>query len=399
MSPNTSSIRARSSWGRVWGVACGAALALALLSLAFVWPSAESEMDGLAVAVTGDADAVAGFTRGAEDGLGEVIDIVTVEDRADAVRGIEDRSYIGALVLGMEPEVLTAPAAGQVPAAFMSQMAGQLQATIDGQMFSGVTDGLRAALSGVAPGGPPSGAPGEAPTGPPAGAPSGPPPAALLEQIPDALPAVQITEVVSYSEGDPNGVGITSAGIPLTVGTLLASILIAFTVTGRWRRISAVLALGIGGGLILALILGTWLEVLPAPFGILWLALAMSLTATSSLFVGLHSALGRAGLGIAAVLTLFAAMPWAAFAVPYQFLPGGLGAMGQGMIPGATTTLTRSVSYFPDAATAGVWWALIIWAVIGLACFFVRPDRLAPSLRPQTPSTTSPTRSSEETHA
>lgn len=378
MSSNTSSIRARSSWGRVWGVACGAALALTLLALAFVWPSAESEMDGLAVAITGDADAVAGFTRGAEEGLGEVIDIVTVDGRADAVRGIEDRSFIGALVLGMEPEVLTAPAAGQVPAAFMSQLAGQLQATVDGQVFGGVTEGLRAALSGGTSGGPPSGAPSEAPdgppSGPPTGTPAGPPPSAILEQIPDALPTVQITEVVSYSEGDPNGVGITSAGIPLTVGTLLASILIAFTVTGRWHRVSAVLALGIGGGLILALVLGTWLDVLPAPFGLLWLALAMSLTATSALFVGLHSALGRVGLGIAAALTLFAAMPWAAFAVPYQFLPGGLGAMGQGMIPGATTTLTRSVSYFPDAVTAGAWWALIIWAVIGLACFFVRPD-------------------------
>lgn len=385
MSTNETLKSTRTRWGRILGIASGAAVALGLLAMAFVWPSTASEMDGLSVAVTGEQAAVTAFTSAAEGGLGEIVDIVTTDDRATAVRGIEEREYIGALVLGEDPEVLVAAAAGQVPTTFMNQMAAQLQATIDSQMYGGVTEGMRAALSRLGgpggPGGPPGqspdGAPSQAPDGAtdqapgglptqtPDGAPGGP--AAMLDQIPETLPTVQVTDVVPYSEGDDNGVGITSAGIPLTVGTLLASILIAFTVIGRWQRASAVILLGIGGGLILTLILGSWLEAYPGPFGLIWLALSLSIAATSGLFVGLHGLLGRAGLGIAAVLTLFAAMPWAAFAVPYQFLPGGLGAIGQWLIPGATTTLARNNSYFPDAATAAPWWALIIWIVIGLS--------------------------------
>lgn len=330
-------------WGKVWGIVSAAALALTLLALAFVWPSAESEADGLSVAVTGEPEAVEGFVQAAEGGLDEVVDIVTVDDREAAMTGIEHREFIGALVLGQEPEVLTASANGQVPAAFMTEMAAQVQVNVSNQAYSGVTEQMLGALES-----------GEADPG-------------MADQLPKALPEVEVTDVVPYSEGDPNGVGLTTTGIPLTVGTLLASVLIAFTVTARWQRIGAVLGLGVGGGVILALVLGTWLEVYPGSFGLLWLVLSLSLTATSGLFVGLHGVLGRAGIGIAAAVTLFAAMPWAAFAVPYEFLPAGLGHIGQWLIPGATTTLTRTVSYFPEASSITAWWALSIWAGAGLA--------------------------------
>lgn len=403
MSTHETATDSGTRWGRLWGIVSGAAIALALLAMAFVWPAAESEMDGFTVAVTGQSAAVTAFTEAAEDGLADVVEIVTVDDRDAAIQGIEEREYIGALVLGEDPEVLIASAAGQVPAAFMNQMAGQLQGTIDGQIYLGVTEGLRSALSnmgapggqggqpGQTPEGPPEGAPGEAPEGaaPGGAAPSGPPggnPAQMmLENIPESLPTVEVTDVVPYSEGDENGTGIASAGIPLTVGSLLAGILIAFTVSGRWARTTAVLGLGIGGGLILTLILGTWLEAYPGPFGLVWLALSLSVAATSALFVGLHGLIGRAGLGLAAILTLFAAMPWAAFAVPYQFLPGGLGSVGQGLIPGATTTLSRNISYFPDAASGSLWWTLWIWVILGLVLLVSARQKAphSPSSAPQ----------------
>lgn len=363
-------------WRRVWGIAGGAAAGLAILAAAFVWPATSSELDGLTVAVTGQSEAVTAFTQTAGEGLSEIVDLATVDDREAAVAGIEDREFIGALVLGDEPEVLIASASGQVPAAFMNQLAGQVQTNIDNAVYGGVTEGLRAAFS--QPAGPQAG---PEPAGPP-GASEGNPAAAILENIPEALPSIAITDVVPYADGDANGTGITSAGIPLTVGSLLASILIAFTVAGRWQRVSAVLGVGIGGGLILTLVLGTWLQAYPGPFGLVWLALSLSVTAMSALFVGLHSLLGRAGLGIAAALTLLAAMPWAAFAVPSQFLPGGLGAIGQGLIPGATSTLARSISYFPEAATAAQWWTLVIWVVLGLALIAVSRTPVTPSRAP-----------------
>lgn len=334
---------AGSRWARVAGIVSLVALALSLLVLSFVWPAARGEAAGLSIAVTGDAELVDGFVAGAGEGLGEVVDLVRVDGRDDALDGILSREFIGGIVLTHDaPEVLTASANGQVPAAFMSELSSGLQTTLDAQVYTGVMEGIRGAIE------------------------HGADPAAALAQTPDALPPVTVTDVVPYSDSDPNGVGAAVAGIPLTVGALLAGIVIAFTLTGRWQRISAVLGLGIGGGLLLTLVLATWLGVFPGSFGAVWLALALSLTATGGLFVGLHSAFGRPGLGIAAALTLFAAMPWAAFAVPYAFLPAGLGFIGQWMVPGATGTLTRVVGYFPEADATGSWWVLACWAAVGL---------------------------------
>ncbi|ACS29606.1 Uncharacterised protein [Micrococcus luteus NCTC 2665] len=335
---------AGSRWGQVAGVVALVAVALSLLVLSFVWPGARGEATGLSIAVTGDAELVDEFMAGAGEGLDEVVDLVRVDGRADAHEGILTREFIGGIVLAHDaPEVLTASANGQVPAAFMSELASGLQAMLDAQVYAGVTEGVRGAVE------------------------QGVDPATALAQTPEALPEITVTDVVPYSAGDPNGVGATVAGIPMTVGALLAGIVITFTLTGRWQRISAVLGLGVGGGLLLTLVLGTWLDVYPGSFGAMWLTLGLSLTATSGLFVGLHSALGRAGLGIAAAITLFAAMPWAAFAVPYAFLPAGLGYVGQWMIPGATGTLTRVVGYFPEASAAVSWWVLACWAAIGIA--------------------------------
>ncbi|WP_354508646.1 hypothetical protein [Oerskovia enterophila] len=321
---------------------------LSLLVLSFVWPGARSEAAGLSIAVTGNAQMVDEFVAGAGQGLAGVVDLVRVDGREDAREGILTREFIGGLVLVPEaPEVLTASANGQVPAAFMGELSSGIQTMLDSQVYTGVVAGAQEAIE------------------------QGADPASTLGQMPGVLPEVTVTDVVPYSDGDPNGVGATVAGIPLTVGALLAGNVIAFVVAGRWQRISAVLGLGVGGGLLLTFVLVSWLDVYPGPFGLVWLALGLSLSATSGLFVGLHSALGRAGLALAAATTLFAAMPWAAFAIPYAFLPANLGAIGQWMIPGATGTLTRVIGYFPQASATASWWALAGWAAIGIALVLV----------------------------
>lgn len=327
-----------SGW-QVTTVVSSAVVLVGLLVLSFVWPGARGEADGLSVAVTGDSQAVEQFMAAVGPGLGQVVDLEVVTDREVAVAGIQRRELIGGVVLDPTgSEVLTASAAGQVPSALMSAIAGELQTGLSSQMYEASRNGV--------PG------------------------------LPDELPRVAVTDVVPLSVDDPNGVGITAAGIPLTVGALLSGVAIALTVAGVWRRVVAVLVFGLGSGLVLALVLGPWLGVLPASFGVSWLALSTSLAATSGLFVGLHSALGRAGLGVAAAVTLLAAMPWAAFAVPPSFLPAGLGHAGQFLIPGATATLNRTISYFPDAPIATTWLVLGAWAVVGLGLtLFWRPER------------------------
>lgn len=347
-----------SGWGRVAGIVSLVAVVLSLLVTTFAWPGARGEAAGMSIAVTGDTELVEEFMANAGQGLGEVVDLEEVDSREVAEDGIKERGFIGALVLvDGAPEVLTASANGQVPAAFMTEMSAQLQTMLDTQIYAGMRGGVEGAAA------------------------SGTDPSVVVGQMPESLPQVTVTDVVPYSDGDPNGVGATTAGIPLTVGALLAGLVIAYTITGAWRKIGAVLGLGIGGGLLLTLILSTWLQVYPGSFGTVWLALGLSLTATSGLFAGLYSAFGRVGLGVAAGLTLFAAMPWAAFAVPYEFLPAGLGHIGQWLIPGATITLTRVVAYFPEASAAMQWWVLAGWSLLGIVLtLVVRRDRTpAPS--------------------
>lgn len=326
-------------WPRSAGVVAGAAVALTLLVVTFAWPAARGEPEGLAVAVTGDQALVDGFLAGAEEGLGEIVELEQVDSRTAATAGVEDRTYIGALVLTQgAPEVVTASAAGATSASLMAGITQQLQNTLDTQLYGALHGAVRAS----------------------------PDPAAAASQLPAELPTVTLTDLAPYTEGDQNGAGITAAGIPLTVGALLSGLLMSFTIRGRAQRIGAVLGFGVTAGLLLTLTLTTWLEIYEAPFGLVWLALSLSLASTSGLFVGLHAALGRAGIGVAAALTLFAAMPWAAFAVPHQFLPAGLGYFGQWLIPGATTTLARNISYFPEAATAQQWWLLGGWLLLGM---------------------------------
>lgn len=52
--------------------------------------------------------------------------------------------------------------------------------------------------------------------------------------------------------------------------------------------------------------------------------------------------------------------------MPSVFLPGAWGAIGQMMVPGASSTLLRSIAYFPEAATSGQWLVLGSWIACGL---------------------------------
>ncbi|MDR0432462.1 MAG: hypothetical protein LBH48_04010 [Bifidobacteriaceae bacterium] len=335
--------RTPTPWGRVAAIAGVIAIVVALLAAAFAWPGAKAKPAGLSIAVTGDPELISQFAQAAEQSMPPGIEITPVQDRAAAIARVQARDSIGAIVLAQPaPELLTASASGQVPSAMMSQLTAQLRAMLASQAFAAVREGIAAA--------------------PPQGDPAG-----IVGMIPASLPEVTVTDLAPYSGGDPNGIGLTTAGIPLTIGALLAGIALALTVRGRCRRISSVLGFGAVGGLLAGLVLGPWLEVFPGPFGAVWLALSLSLAATAGLFAGLHSVLGKPGIGLAALVTLFAAMPWAAFAVPYQFLPAGVGEIGQWLIPGATSTLSRSISYFPDAATAHLWWILAAWAAAAFA--------------------------------
>lgn len=52
--------------------------------------------------------------------------------------------------------------------------------------------------------------------------------------------------------------------------------------------------------------------------------------------------------------------------MPSVFLPGAWGQIGQMLVPGASSTLLRSIAYFPEVATSDQWLVLGSWIAFGL---------------------------------
>lgn len=316
---------------RVLALAAGATALVSLLVLAFSWPAVTAEPRDLPVAVVGPAQAVEGVRSELEAGQPGVVDLVEVGDRDAAVAAVERRDVYGAVVLGETPEVLTASAAGQAPHQLLTGLAGQMQ-----------QEPMARAV-------------------------------AALQEAPaeGALPSVVVTDVVPLDDGDPRGAGLTAAAFPILLGGMAGGLVISTTVIGALRRVLAVVAYACAGGTALTGILQGWFGVLQGDWWANAGAIALALAAVAAPLTGLAALLGRAGIGIGAALVMLVGNPVSGVAVPPEFLPGRWGEIGQWFPPGATGTLVRELSYFPDADTVPAWTALGLWAGVGLALSLV----------------------------
>lgn len=297
-------------------------LIVAVLVLAFVWPTATSSAKHLPVAIVGPEVQVSVVEKTISHKSGHLIDFVTVDDRDAAISQIRQRDVYGAIVLGAKPEVLTASAAGTAPTQLLTTLAAQLQA----QLVAEVN----------AAGGNP------------------------------ADVSVAVTDVVPLSSSDANGAKLTTAAFPLVLGGMFGGILISLLVVGVARRVTALLVYGIASALIVAVVLQELFGALQGNFALNALALGLSMIATGSLVVGFNALLGPRGIAVGSVVTVLIGNPLSAATTPFQFLAEPWGAIGQYFVPGAATNLLRSLSYFPDADATKQWLVLGAWAIGGL---------------------------------
>ncbi|MDC7120934.1 ABC transporter permease [Cellulomonas fimi] len=304
-------------WGHVAAVGAALAAVLTVVALAFLWPSVTAEPHDLPVAVAGPPAAAEPFAQGVEAQAPGVFDVVPAADRAAAVELIETREVYGAVVLGAQPEVLTASAASPMVAQQLATLAPTLQAQLAAATGEAVTVG--------------------------------------------------VTDVVPLGAGDPRGIVLGAATFPLVLGGMIGGIGIALTVVGARRRVAAVLGYAALGGLATTAVLQTWWHALGGSFWVTSGVVALTILAIASVVVGFTSLVGRRGLAIGPVLFLLVANPIAAAAMPWQMLPAPWGAIGQWLPPGAGATLLRDTSYFPAADTSALWLTLTAWAVLGLS--------------------------------
>lgn len=288
----------------VFAVAFGvlAGVIVALVALAFLWPVATSEPHNLPVGVVGGE-----LPQSAD----LPVDTTSYGSRADAVRAIEQREVYGALVLGAEgPEALVAGADGPVTVSIVEGVGRQVAAEAGAELTS--------------------------------------------------------TDVVPLSDDDRTGAGLSAMGFPLVLGGILGGVVISLLVAGVTRRLFALATYAVVGGVLVALVTGPMLGILGGHFWLEALVIGVGMLATASTVVGLNALLGAPGIGVGAVITMLIANPISGATLPYQFIAGPWGAVGQYFVPGAASSLVREVNYFPDASTLHEWTVLLAWVVVGV---------------------------------
>ncbi|WP_193636144.1 ABC transporter permease [Brachybacterium subflavum] len=358
-------------WGKAVGLGLIASALITVVLLAFLWPTYESKAKDVTVDVVASQSDFEDFTQAVGDaaeknGQDLPFEFTRVGDRSDAVTHIKEREAYGAFVLPASEddklEVLTASAANTSVSTMLGQtgrsiVAAQTQAGLS-QAQEKTTDGS-SQQSGDQQ------------------AQQGSDPSAMQEQMQKQLGSIigaaqaglqgpTITDVVPLSDDDPQGAGLAVASLPLTIGGIVGGSLMSFGLKGSWRRLLGVVVYAVVGGLAMVLILDAWFGFAPAPAFELWAAVTLSLAGTVGLIVGLNSLIGGAGIGVGALITMLIGNPISGAQSPKEFLPGPFGEIGQLFVPGATGTLVRDLSYFPDASLVQPWLVLGGWVVVGL---------------------------------
>lgn len=344
----------RSSWIKVIGTSLLASLLVAVVILAFTWPTKTMEAKNLPVSIAGPEVTVSQFEQSLKDKGIETFELKQASSREEAEQQIKQRETYGAIIFteGAAPEVLTAPAANAAATQMLNNVATQLNAQIQQKALTAKTEALTQAVQ--------------------AGGEQGAQAAAQLEQMKAqaeqaSAMAVKTTAVVPLSESDTSGSGIAIAAFPLVMGGTIGGVLSLTLIKGTWRRFATASLYAVIGGALTALILNVWFGFIPGDFATLWAAFGATYLATASFMIGMGALLvPAAGLGLGAVVTMFIGNPISGASMPSAFLPGAWGQIGQMMVPGASSTLLRSIAYFPEAATSGQWLVLGSWIAFGL---------------------------------
>lgn len=352
--PVTPAAPERSSWIKVISTSLLASLIVALVILAFTWPTKTMEAKNLPVSIAGPEATVSQFEQSLKDRGIETFELKQASSREEAEQQIRQRETYGAIIFteGAAPEVLTAPAANAAATQMLNGVATQLNAQIQQKALTAKTEALTQAVQ--------------------AGGEQGAQAAAQLEQMKAqaeqaSAMTVKATAVVPLSESDSSGTGLTIAAFPLVIGGILGGVLSLNLIKGTWRRFATAILYAVIGGGLTALILSTWFGFIPGDFATLWAAFAATYLATASFMIGMGALLvPAAGLGLGVVVTMFIGNPISGASMPSVFLPGAWGQIGQMMVPGASSTLLRSIAYFPEAATSDQWLVLGSWIAFGL---------------------------------
>ncbi|GAA2528477.1 MULTISPECIES: ABC transporter permease [Streptomyces] len=285
-----------------------ALVALALWALA--WPAARTAPRDLPLGVAGPAAATAPVEQRLEGREG-AFDLHRYADESAAREAVEDREVYGAVVVTEQgPKLLTASAASPVVAQTLQQ--------------------------------------------------------AVADPASAAGARVTTADVVPAAAGDPRGAAMNASVLPLALAGIGAGTAVTLLGLRGARAATALVVSAALVGVVAAALAQSWLEAVPGDWWAVAGTFGLAALAMGAAVAGLAALIGRAGLGLGALLIMLLGNPFSGAASAPEMLPEPAGAIGQWLPPGAGVSLLRSVSFFDGAAGTGPALTLTWWAALGL---------------------------------
>jgi Protein of unknown function (DUF3533) len=179
--------------------------------------------------------------------------------------------------------------------------------------------------------------------------------------------ALAVHDVVPLPASDSTGATTFSAILSLIIAGLAGTTMVYILTRHRPEvfRLAATLALGVGAGLITALVTNVLVGAFPDHFFAVWgvatlfvLAIGMSIAAFQVIF-------GIAGTAIGAILFLVIGNPASGGSSAPELLPGFWRTLSQVLPPGAAVTSMRDVVYFHGHGSTHALIVLALYAVLG----------------------------------
>lgn len=300
-------------WARATTIAALLTVALGIIFIAFAWPSVRSAPRDVPIGVTGPAAQVAMLTERIDGVSPGAFAITHYPSQAKLEEATQRRVVYGGFVL--------APPAPTVVVATGGSPAVAQTLTGIGQQI-GKQTGMTVAIKDLAP----------------------------------------------LASSDPRGVGLAAAALPMTLGGLLPATVLTLLFPGRtWLKGLTAAGFSFLAAVTICVILDSWLGVVTENFWGVTAGLTLGMMAISFSITGLGALMGYPGIGLGAVLAVLVGNPLSGLTSAPEFLPKGLGLLGQFLPPGANGTLLRSMAYFDGAGSAGVILILCCWVGFGAA--------------------------------
>ncbi|OBF12975.1 hypothetical protein [Mycobacterium sp. ACS4331] len=303
------------------GIVVGLTLLLSLIFIAFALPAAKSKPNDVTIGIAGPPPAVAQIQGALDQNAAGGFAVSTYADQGALRTAIRNRDVYGGISIGPQgPTLLTASGASPT----IAQMLGQIGAGMAQR------SGMPLHTEDLAP-----------------------------------LPA-----------GDPRGVGLAAAALPLALAGLLPGIVLVLAFRNQtWLQIGTLLAFSAVASVTITALLQYVFDAIESNFWGVTAGLFLGTTAIGLVVLGLGALFGRIGIGIAAAVALLLGNPLSGINSAPEMLPSGWGAVGQLLPQGANATLLRSTAFFSDvfpdprATTAIV--VLGCWAVAGVVLIAV----------------------------